>query len=115
MSEKNCMKCRVCCFKEDLCEESFCKKYWGEGNSEDFINAVKKPEWIPCSEKLPEEAQECFITAKDGTVLQGMFTRRYGERRDSGFICNGFSFAWLNSISAWMPYEMPEPYKEDEE
>ena len=71
--------------------------------------------WIPCSDKAPSEAQECWITAKDGTVCQGMFTRQYGERRDSGFICNGFGFAWLNAVAAWMPYEMPEPYQEEGE
>ena len=80
----------------------------------------EKPErqtgkWIPCSDKAPSEAQECWITAKDGTVCQGMFTRQYGERRDSGFICNGFGFAWLNAVAAWMPYEMPEPYREEGE
>ena len=79
--------------------------------------AETQPEskWIPCSDKIPSEAQECWITAKDGTVYQGMFTRQYGERRDSGFICNGFGFAWLNAVAAWMPYEMPEPYQEEGE
>ena len=74
-----------------------------------------EPQWIPCSDKAPSEAQECWITAKDGTVCQGMFTRQYGERRDSGFICNGFGFAWLNAVAAWKPYEMPEPYQEEGE
>ena len=72
-------------------------------------------QWIPCSEKAPSEAQECWITAKDGTVCHGMFTRRYGERRDSGFICGGFGFAWLNAVAAWKPYELPTPYREGEQ
>lgn len=74
----------------------------------------KTGKWIPCSDKIPSEAQECWITAKDGTVCQGMFTRQYGERRDSGFICNN-GFAWLNTVVAWMPYDMPEPYQKEGE
>ncbi len=72
------------------------------------------PQWIPCSERAPSELQECWFTGIDGMVYQGTFTRRHGERRDSGFICNGFQFAFLNAVVAWMPYEAPKAYKGEE-
>ena len=78
------------------------------------IKALEEPQWIPCKEALPDEGQECWITSKDRAVYQGMFTQRYGERRDSGFILNGFSFARLNTIVAWMPYVIPEPWEGEE-
>ena len=78
------------------------------------IKALGEPQWIPCKETLPDEGQDCWITLKAGTVYQGMFTRRYGERRDSGFILNGFSFARLNIIVAWKPYVIPDPWEGEE-
>lgn len=92
-------------------------KHWDGHTEKDVTRLLSlpfvqpEPHWIPCSDKIPSESQECWITAKDGTVCQGMFTRQYGERRDSGFICNGFGFMWLNAAAAWMP--LPEPYQEE--
>ena len=92
-------------------------KHWDGHTDADaetrLMSLEPESQWIPVSKKSPEEAQECWITTKDGTVCQGMFTNRYGARRDSGFICNGFGFAWINAVAAWMPF--PEPYQEESE
>ena len=74
-------------------------------------------DWVPCEEVEPEEDQECWFTVNDRGfryVNRGCFTRRYGERRDKGFITAG-GFAWWNTAIAWMPIPEPEPYKGETE
>ena len=73
-----------------------------------------KHEWIPCDKDEPDEDMECWVTAKTTDALyRGNFTKRYGERRDKGFITSG-GFMWWNTALAWMPFERPAPYKEEE-
>lgn len=70
-----------------------------------------EPHWIPVTERLPEEERECWITPKTTSkVYRGIFTRHYGERHRTGFICDD-GFMWLNTALAWMYCEFPEPYK----
>lgn len=81
----------------------------------DAIKALpsEQPQWIPVTDGEPCEDMECWFTVNDGDFLyvhHGSFTRRYGERRDKGFITSG-GFAWWNTVSAWMPMDIPEPYK----
>ena len=89
------------------------------------ISALKKQQWIPCSQRLPEEDGEYLVTYEKG----------YAE--DYGFEpigiapfevdCEGFGVwqeefdrytlgslgsEWVDiSVTAWMP--LPESYKED--
>lgn len=73
-----------------------------------------EPHWIPCDKGEPNEDMECWVTVKTTDALyRGNFTRRYGERRDKGFITSG-GFMWWNTALAWMPIYEPEPYKEGE-
>ena len=88
----------------------------------------KKGEWIPCSERLPEDGQIVLISQTYGwtefeegtevTVAQfkrGYFTwyryqadwDKHTSQMHHGDICPGIEY-----VDAWMP--MPEPYKEDE-
>ena len=64
-------------------------------------------QWIPCSEKLPEEGQEVLFSTKTGTVQIGKYS-------DRGCLNSWFSYcdkcrAWNNVVNAWMP--LPEPYR----
>lgn len=71
-----------------------------------------EPQWIPCDTGEPDEDMECWVTVKTTEVLyRGNFTKRYGERRDKGFITSG-GFMWWNTALAWMPIYEPEPYTE---
>ena len=66
--------------------------------------------WIPCEKGEPNEDMECWVTVKTTDALyRGNFTKRYGERRDKGFITSG-GFMWWNTALAWMPIYEPEPY-----
>lgn len=67
--------------------------------------------WIPCDLGEPDEDMECWVTVKTTDALyRGSFTKRYGERRDKGFITSG-DFVWWNTALAWMPIYEPEPYR----
>ena len=71
--------------------------------------------WIPCDKGEPDEDMECWVTVKATDALyRGNFTKRYGERRDKGFITSG-GFMWWNTVLAWMPIYEPEPYREEEQ
>ena len=70
-------------------------------------------QWIPCDKGEPDEDMECWVTVKTTDALyRGNFTKRYGERRDKGFITSG-GFMWWNTALAWMPIYEPEPYRSE--
>ena len=79
---------------------------------EKYINALPPAQqWIPCDRGEPDENMECWVAVKTTYALyRGNFTKRYGERRDKGFITSG-GFMWWNTALAWMPIYEPEPYK----
>ena len=71
-----------------------------------------QPEWIPCSERLPEESGQYIITVKyvhvDGYEdLYAEHGEWDGDRWD--MFCFGHC-GEVEDIIAWMP--LPEPYKE---
>lgn len=69
----------------------------------------KVGEWIPCSERLPQEDESVLITTKTtDKIYFGTYTKRYGFSMREGFIC-GDGFMWLNTAVAWMP--LPPAYK----
>ena len=72
------------------------------------IEALKQTEWIPCSERLPEEYTDVLATTVWGDIT-------IAERLDdsSWFIIEGYSNANDEDIVAWQ--ELPEPWKGDEE
>ena len=80
-------------------------------NFEKMRPAQPEQRWIPCDKGEPDEDTECWVTVKTTDALyRGNFTKRYGERRDKGFITSG-GFMWWNTALAWMPIYEPEPYR----
>jgi hypothetical protein len=77
----------------------------------DEVPVQPEQRWTPCDKGEPDEDMECWVTVKTTDVLyRGNFTKRYGERRDKGFITSG-GFMWWNTALAWMPIYEPEPYR----
>ena len=74
-------------------------------------SAQPEQRWIPCDKGEPDEDMECWVTVKTtATLYRGNFTKRYGARRDKGFITSG-GFMWWNTALAWLPIYEPEPYR----
>ena len=105
-------------FMDDAEISSFGRWQWSNGFNTALtavgIDLKKLPSaqrWIPCDKGEPDEDMECWVTVKTtDTLYRGNFTKRYGERRDKGFITSG-GFMWWNTALAWMPIYEPEPYR----
>lgn len=73
-----------------------------------------KEEWIPCTERLPEEEQDCIITVvtPDGKRLSDAITFYKDLVRDVKWHYGETERIFANTIViAWMP--LPEPFKGD--
>ena len=76
------------------------------GNGE--LIAKLEPQWIPVSERLPEESEYCIITANDGVGHRTTFAKF--QKKAKSWNLTGARSYWR--VIAWMP--LPEPYgKED--
>ncbi len=70
-------------------------------------------QWIPCSERLPEDFQSFYATCRSNVdvrenwVIEGYYTPW------RGFDPPPLVVEGKAEIIAWMPKELPEPYKED--
>ena len=79
-----------------------------------FIDLVedqpKIDEWIPLSEKKPEEGQNIHVSLEYGVVSEGMYTKRYGFNLREGIICSNGDFINIRDVNAWMPKMKLKPY-----
>lgn len=98
-----------------------------QGKSEEFIEGVKfildkiyeaptveeRPQWIPCSERLPEEIGDYLVTEHLSDIAQAVYVSSFGHVR-TGELCfyyeddDGRAIK-NDGIVAWM--SLPEPYK----
>lgn len=62
---------------------------------ESAIEALKQTQWIPCSERLPEEKDEYLTTNMFGAVCYDTW--------------NEINFNRTEMVIAWMP--LPKPYE----
>ena len=66
--------------------------------------ALDKFKWIPCSERLPKDAEYVLVCTERHGIWIGYHTKRFGWYTQFGaFLCK--------DVIAWMPF--PEPYKAD--
>ena len=90
--------------------DKFCR---GFAFAMEFVKIQPKVmEWIPVSERLPDEDVRVLVSTKTEIVTSGLYTTRYGFERREGFIC-GDGFMWMNTANAWMP--LPSPWKGEED
>ena len=68
------------------------------------IHALKETQWIPCSERLPENAMDVIAQFSSGEVTE----LRYAGNG----IFEGIYEYSTKVVIAWMP--LPEPYREEE-
>ena len=69
----------------------------------------QEPEWIPVSERLPEEGLTVLILAENGHI-------EFGQRDENKWewLAESIADYWTEAeeVIAWQP--LPEPYKENE-
>ena len=71
----------------------------------DYLQDVVNGQWIPCSERLPEEGEK-VLASTTNTVFTQVFKGTHGTS-DSWWWNNNT----IKTIYAWMP--LPKPYRED--
>jgi len=73
------------------------------------IKALEEPQWIPCSERLPELGARVLVS--DGEDVE---MSQLGKRYRDGYVWE-FSTCWndLEDWPHWMP--LPEVWRGDEE
>lgn len=74
-------------------------------------SAENKGEWIPVSERLPEDHQNILFSTKTDRVFEGRYFKDETEQQWYSF--RDECFAWNNVVTAWQP--LPEPYKAESE
>ena len=72
------------------------------------IDALKRYQWIPITEKMPDVKYEVLLSFKDGSVFTGYLAPNK-EWHDSGWE-HEYKF---DEVNAWM--EIPDAYEEDTE
>lgn len=77
----------------------------------DLQPTVKPNQWIPCSERLPDEDDclKCYVTCIIfGNLRTFEMTWSYGK----WYWKNGKGISKKYTIIAWMNYFKPQPYKD---
>lgn len=69
--------------------------------------ALTVGEWIPCSERLPNDGEDVLIQPHWG---REKYSYDIAEFREDKWYCNQFTLE-KDEVIAWMP--LPEPYKEE--
>lgn len=94
-----------------------------------IVNLPSAQQWIPCSERMPKEYDEVWVTlrgsdvivCKDGETLVEAAERVWKENirvsigfygSDGWYSIDGYPS--MVSPVAWMPMNKPEPYKGEE-
>ena len=72
--------------------------------AESIINAEPYSDWIPCSERLPEDERNVLITYYDDITIGW-----YRKSENTWMIYEGETNAEPDEVTAWMP--LPESYK----
>lgn len=62
-------------------------------------------QWIPCSERLPEDFKKVLVTLKNKTVSTAWYSSSINRWR------NNTNKGYLKTVIAWMPF--PEPCDEE--
>lgn len=65
-------------------------------------------EWIPVTERLPEEKREVLICTSGGSIYIGEYEKSTWAD-GSGTWTESLEYLMIHTVVAWMP--LPEPYR----
>lgn len=71
----------------------------------------QEPEWIPVSERLPEENKTVIASTKYGVYPETKYTKEYGW--EWAYESGADYWRELDEVEAWMP--LPKRYKPESE
>ena len=74
------------------------------------IQALEQTQWIPISERLPEENKTVIASTKYGVFPETKYTKEYGW--EWAYEAGADYWRELEDVKAWMP--LPEPYEPQE-
>ena len=76
----------------------------------EIMDTVESPQWIPVSERMPEDSYETdlIVTTGSGMVKLAWFTK------ENGFV-SLTGFHRISEVTAWMKLELPKPYERKED
>lgn len=77
---------------------------------EELPSAEPEQRWIPVTERLPEDGAEVWVTTE---MLSEVTRARW--HKDSNLWCHPYNSDCLLVLRpvAWMPFERPDPWKEE--
>ena len=102
------IECGIHVDKEQLIKALIYDRGQYEKGYEDGVNSVN--EWIPVSERMPEDSYETdlIVTTGSGMVKLACFTK------EDGFV-SLTGFHRISEVTAWMKLELPKPYERKED
>ena len=75
----------------------------------ELVALVQQPQWIPCSERLPEKYKKVLITYR--RMVDGFVKVAAARRMEDGWKIMFSGYCDSENVIAWQP--LPEPYKAD--
>ena len=97
---------RLSSAQPDLSEYS--DKLWRKAYERGKRDALVEPQWIQCSERLPEMNRSILIANSQGWTAEGEYVGEYdGHRKWVQYRWS--ATLWDDEVLAWMP--LPDPYK----
>ena len=97
--------------------ERMCTRYRGAPASGTYgehrlvLDLLEQTEWIPCSERLPEEGREVLCQTSGGIMLVASYGILNPWVKEKGWITSEFNRFSKETIMAWML--LPGPYTEE--
>lgn len=96
----------------DICRSVDCANCFSDEDFKKWIDSQPKVgEWIPVSERLPEDGL-VLVTVKDNKLIHDNLVMIGYYTYEQGWILNGYIDLVDLNVTAWMP--LPEPYKAGE-
>ena len=94
---------------EDVMERLMDDCLYAGKSLREWIDILLKSQWIPCSERLPTEADGALLVTLDLDGYRAIRTGIYSEFSNRWFVGDMSAFCPNELVVAWMP--LPEPYK----